>query len=403
MSYKSTSSAMGRSDLQLGNLMFAVSDVPPTISNYEDIPGLLAFPAAVSAVVPFYNLPNVATLVLDGAALGGIFGGWISSWNDPIITALNPSQQLPAAPIKVIMSGKPSGMQYILSKGLSNLNSTYAAVYGASETTPVWQNTSRMMLYDTLFEMVDAGKEMAYSIGYASYRKILDANLGMVTIRKTSVLVDCSTSTIHNAYLESELGGFPHNSTMRSWPLIGTEYFFMRARDSNSSCVARRNLVDWMVWWYQSDENAKIQSKFAFAIIPAAIQDSLGIVDNIQNSITCGPDNALVYPPSNTHRGTLAGPFFLSTHLTLTTVVFGLLSSAFNISYNTLSSSAALQALNTQSADVIFGLRSSLASSSLPSNAIALPSLTVAQVITTHWREASLPWTTPPCEPSTPA
>ena len=64
---------------------------------------LVHIATAVTAAVPCYNVQGLPTpLKFSPETLAGIFLGRIKRWDDPAITALNPSLRLPAANIVVI-------------------------------------------------------------------------------------------------------------------------------------------------------------------------------------------------------------------------------------------------------------------------------------------------------------
>ena len=56
-----------------------------------------------------YNLPGVQTLVVNSDALAKIFSGAITTWNDPILAALNPGVALPDTKITPIYRADSSG------------------------------------------------------------------------------------------------------------------------------------------------------------------------------------------------------------------------------------------------------------------------------------------------------
>ena len=54
------------------------------------------FPTVMGAVVLTYNLAGVSTsLRLTPEAIAGIFLGKVTKWNDPALTAANPTVSLP--------------------------------------------------------------------------------------------------------------------------------------------------------------------------------------------------------------------------------------------------------------------------------------------------------------------
>ena len=70
------------------------------------------YPMLANAVVACYNLPGITpgfTLTISAGNLVAIYGGIITSWNDPLLAVDNPNVTLPAQPIVVISTITPSG------------------------------------------------------------------------------------------------------------------------------------------------------------------------------------------------------------------------------------------------------------------------------------------------------
>lgn len=66
-------------------------------------------PMVIGPIAVAYHLAGVATLVLTPRVLSGIFGGTITTWNDPAITALNPGATLPDLAITTVHRSEDSG------------------------------------------------------------------------------------------------------------------------------------------------------------------------------------------------------------------------------------------------------------------------------------------------------
>ena len=115
LSYNSTGSAAGRQQFIAGNVDFAGSDSPlPTEQIDEAAQRCKGNPAwdlplVFGPIALVYNLPQINTLVVNGALLAKIFSGAITNWNDLAITALNPGLTLPNTRITPIYRSDSSG------------------------------------------------------------------------------------------------------------------------------------------------------------------------------------------------------------------------------------------------------------------------------------------------------
>jgi phosphate transport system substrate-binding protein len=115
VSYNPTGSGAGREQFIAGHVDFAGSDSPLTADQIGPAARRCGghpawdLPLVFGSVALVYNLPGVTTLTLNGDALAKIFTGRITSWNDPILVALNPGQSLPNAKITPIYRADSSG------------------------------------------------------------------------------------------------------------------------------------------------------------------------------------------------------------------------------------------------------------------------------------------------------
>jgi phosphate transport system substrate-binding protein len=91
---------------------------------------VLHIPTVFGAVAIAYNLPGIDGLVLDADAIAGIFGGSITRWNDPGISALNAGVSLPATPIIVAHRSDGSGTTSIFTTYLDNEVSAWQTKVG---------------------------------------------------------------------------------------------------------------------------------------------------------------------------------------------------------------------------------------------------------------------------------
>lgn len=85
--------------------------VPYPFQYMPDVAGGLAFEYHLKAK----NGQQITNLVLNAAAITGIFTGSISRWDDPAIQALNPNTLLPNEAIHPYYRSDPSGENYLLS------------------------------------------------------------------------------------------------------------------------------------------------------------------------------------------------------------------------------------------------------------------------------------------------
>jgi len=115
VSYTASGSASGREQFIAGHVDFAGADSPlvseqigPAAKRCNGHPAW-DLPLLFAPVALVYNLPGVATVVVNGDALAKLFSGMITSWNDPTLAALNRGVPLPDGRITPIYRTDPSG------------------------------------------------------------------------------------------------------------------------------------------------------------------------------------------------------------------------------------------------------------------------------------------------------
>jgi phosphate transport system substrate-binding protein len=115
LSYNPTGSGAGRAQFVAGHVDFAGSESPlvsdqitPATKRCNGNPAW-DLPVVFGPIALAYNLPRVQTLVVNSDLLAKIFSGVITTWNDPILSALNPGLALPDTRITPIYRADSSG------------------------------------------------------------------------------------------------------------------------------------------------------------------------------------------------------------------------------------------------------------------------------------------------------
>ena len=138
ISYDSIGSGGGVAQITANTVQFGGSDAPlkdtertaALTANGTDV---LHIPTVFGAVVPAYNLAGVtAKLNFTPEALGGIFAGKITKWNDPAIASANPGVSLPATAITVVHRSDGSGTTNVFTGYLTKVSQVWVATLGAN-------------------------------------------------------------------------------------------------------------------------------------------------------------------------------------------------------------------------------------------------------------------------------
>ena len=261
--YSPSGSSAGRGELAAGSVDFAAADNVREGTVGEDV---VLLPTVAAAVVCMYNVDNVGgpagsttassistpqpAIVLDAATLAGIFVGSISRWDDARVKALNPTLQLPAANITVVVRNDTSGTTSIFTTALSRLNATFSGLVGNSSRA-VWPIPSHRLVQATKsIGVTSAVSTTPNSIGYNVLEQALSAAVPYASFKyDTGQVVTAGTHALIERVVRFSPNGFgaivnedlaPHSSrdlvdSPSSWPIAGYSYLLLR-----KSCVCRR-------------------------------------------------------------------------------------------------------------------------------------------------------------------
>ncbi len=114
---------------------FGASDAPMSAADTANVPNAVHIPETIGAFTIAYNLPGVPSgLHLTGDLIAKIYLGTITKWNDPAITALNPSTTLPDHDIIPVHRGDGSGTTFVFTGYLSAVSSTWSNNVGQGKS-----------------------------------------------------------------------------------------------------------------------------------------------------------------------------------------------------------------------------------------------------------------------------
>ncbi len=176
VSYEPEDSATGVAKLIAGTVDFAASDAPVSDNQLSEVErGVVALPMTAGSIVLAYNLPGVDGLRLPRQVYPKIFGGKITEWNDPAITAANPNAALPALPITVVVRADAARATEVLTAHLSAVDPDFKATIGRSRA-PTWPEQEAFAKATMNDGVVARIKQIPGAIGYtdAGYAQLVD-------------------------------------------------------------------------------------------------------------------------------------------------------------------------------------------------------------------------------------
>ncbi|MGH9188959.1 MAG: phosphate ABC transporter substrate-binding protein PstS [Acidimicrobiales bacterium] len=136
VAYQSIGSGGGVKQISEQTVDFGASDAPMKDSELALAKGgqVLHIPTVFGAVVPTYNVSGQTSgLHFTGEALGKVFAGKVTKWNDPELVELNPDAKLPDLAIAVVHRSDGSGTTDIWTDYLTKTSPTWTQSLGGPE------------------------------------------------------------------------------------------------------------------------------------------------------------------------------------------------------------------------------------------------------------------------------
>lgn len=136
ISYDAIGSGGGIQQFTSKTVDFSASDVPMDANELAEAKDpVVEIPVTLGGEAIAYNVPGISKgLKLTREMVADIYLGHIATWNDPAITALNPSMKLPSMPIIVVHRSDSSGTTYIFTDFLSHVSSTWKQKVGTGKS-----------------------------------------------------------------------------------------------------------------------------------------------------------------------------------------------------------------------------------------------------------------------------
>ena len=184
INYQGVGSGSGISSFTSKTVDFACTDAALTASQRAAAPNALHIPETIGAITITYNLPGVTTgLKLTGTIIADIYLGTITKWNDPAITALNPTVTLPNQDIVKVRRSDSSGTTNWFTKYLSAISTTWNSQVG-SGTTVQWPGVTIGQSGNVA--VAAAVNQTQYAIGYVELAYALQNGMPVAAIQNAA-------------------------------------------------------------------------------------------------------------------------------------------------------------------------------------------------------------------------
>ncbi len=226
-------------------------------------------PMVTGPVAMAYNLDGVDKLILTPELLTGIFGGTISTWNDPKIAAVNPGVTLPSVAIATVHRAEESGTTDNFTKYLT------AAGGWTFEGGKAWTAPG-----GTAAQGNDGvGKAVAStagSIGYVEWGYAKDNNLHMAQIDNGGGPVELTAESAAKAINAAEVVGTDGDLSLKidyatkeagAYPIVLVTYEIVCSAGNGDKAALLKSFLG-----YTSTDGQGTLDSVGAAPLPAEIQ-----------------------------------------------------------------------------------------------------------------------------------
>jgi phosphate transport system substrate-binding protein len=249
---------------------------------------VLHIPTVLGAVVPTYNLPDVAQSVrLTPDVLADIFLGKVTKWNDARLSAINAGVALPDRDIIVVHRSDGSGTTYVWVDYLTKVSPEWARRVGrgTSVNWPVGLG-GRGNEGVTATVRQTPGAIGYVELGYALINKMpvgvvrnrtgnwITPSLESVTAAAAGAMADMGPNTDFRVSITDPPGAQAYPIASFTWLLVRKEY---------PDAAKARELVRF-IWWSLTDGQAKAPA-LGYAPLP---KQMLAWIQPRLKSITAG-------------------------------------------------------------------------------------------------------------------
>ena len=196
---------------------FGVSEWPYSSVDYEYYPDLQMFPAFAGAVVPVYNIPELASVkspvVFSRATLAAVFLGKIRHWNDSRILNDNLNSNVYSVlrtvqqPITVVVRQDSSGISMILAQALNSFDPATdggPSDYSFANTVGRTSVLAKPNWCDPLTDEVFYFKVSQCSVVWSASQKLVGMRVvdPSLTVRALNWPCDATAADLQNAFME---------------------------------------------------------------------------------------------------------------------------------------------------------------------------------------------------------
>ncbi len=280
VNYNPTGSGAGIKQFNAGQVDFAGSD-----SALKEDEGEVAaarkrcqgndawnIPMVVGPIAIAYNLPGVDDLTLTPEVAAGIFNGTVTTWDDPVIAAINADVELPNSPIKVFFRSDESGTTENFTKYLAGA----AAGTWTDEPAKIWSGAGEGR--EKSAGVAEGVKGTEGSITYVEWSYARDNDLAVAKVDNGAGATKLTAETVGTAVAAAEQTGQGNDLRLQldyatkepgAYPILLVTYEIVCSKGLPGD---RTDLLKGFLGYFASQEGQAGLAEIGYAPLPAEVR-----------------------------------------------------------------------------------------------------------------------------------
>ena len=274
INYQSVGSGAGIRQIEAKTVTFGASDMPLTDARLTEL-GAFQFPTVIGGVVPVVNLKGIepGSMRLTGTVIADIFLGKIKKWNDPAITALNPTLKLPDQDIVVVRRADGSGTTFIWTNYLSKVSAEFKSTIGEG-TAVNWKVGAGGKGNEGVSAMV---RQLPGSLGYVEYAYVKQTKMNWVSVQNAAgTWVAPTEDTFRAAAANADWNRtyfqiLTDQKGRDAWPITGATFILVHTKSDKPEGV--KAALEFFDWSFANGD--KMADELDYVALPASVKTKI--------------------------------------------------------------------------------------------------------------------------------
>jgi phosphate transport system substrate-binding protein len=287
INYQAIGSGGGIAQVQKGTVDFGASDAPLSDQQLKDMGRpIVLIPTVAGSIAMSYNIPGIGTgLKLTPENIVDIYMGTITKWNDPKLTANNPTAKLPDMPVTVAHRADGSGTTFHFTSFLSEVSKAWADKVGHS-TSVEWPTGVGGRGNDGVAGVI---KQSPGAVGYVELAYVVQNHLTYALVKNRAgqwIAPSLSATTAAAAGGAEKMAqtndvrvSIANAAGPATYPIAGFTYLLIPQQQTDE--VKGKALADFL-WWAIHDGAADAK-QLLYAPLPSSV---ISIDERILKTIT---------------------------------------------------------------------------------------------------------------------